>query len=320
MDEYCRIELLGGLCVRKGNREIKRFRTKKAELLLAYLACFSQRSQSRDALIGLLWPESDLQAGRSNLRAELSGLRVQFKSLGIPPKEALIADRSTVRLNPSLFVIDVGEFEAALRAAAQSNDVSQRIEKLMRAVDLYHDKLLPGHYDDWIIREQERLAEVYRGALRQVAQCFQEAHDHDRALHYAQRAIQEDPLCEESHRLLMRLHSAAGQPEIALRHYEEMKLTLQEKLEASPDDETVNLAAEIRQQLDAKTARQQVRRPRLPYKRTRFFGREEEIEALIALLKPAPQPIPSDTPKPDTGNPPRDIDRSWRFRENSACR
>ena len=38
MDARCRIELLGRLCVKQGDREITRFRTRKTGALLGYFA------------------------------------------------------------------------------------------------------------------------------------------------------------------------------------------------------------------------------------------------------------------------------------------
>src|ERR1051326_1049542 len=72
MDARCRIELLGGLRVRQGEREITRFRAHKYGALLAYLAYHLRQQHPREALIEMLWPEGEPEAQRHNLSQALS--------------------------------------------------------------------------------------------------------------------------------------------------------------------------------------------------------------------------------------------------------
>jgi DNA-binding SARP family transcriptional activator len=75
MDARWRIELLGRLRAVQGDRVLTRFRTLKTRSLLAYLAYDLQRPHPREELIEMLWPESDLDAGRGNLSTALHSLR-----------------------------------------------------------------------------------------------------------------------------------------------------------------------------------------------------------------------------------------------------
>jgi len=67
MDQRWQIELFGWLRVVQGDRIVSRFRTRKAEALLAYLAYFRERSHPREQLIELLWPEGDPSRGAAAL-------------------------------------------------------------------------------------------------------------------------------------------------------------------------------------------------------------------------------------------------------------
>lgn len=111
MNAPFRLELLGRLCVWQGNREIRRFRTQKTAALLAYLAFDKVRSHPRDVLIQLFWPDSALDAARTNLSVALNALRRQLEEPGIPSGAILIADRAHVRLNPAAFNSDVEDFD-----------------------------------------------------------------------------------------------------------------------------------------------------------------------------------------------------------------
>src|SRR5947208_11043436 len=117
METRWRIELLGGLRVVRADRVVARFQTQKIGVLLAYLAYYPQLPHRREALIELLWPESDTCAGRNNLSVSLSWLRRQLEMPGGAAGAVLSADRAVVQFNPEAITTDVAEVDAALRSA-----------------------------------------------------------------------------------------------------------------------------------------------------------------------------------------------------------
>src|ERR1051326_4227864 len=101
MSDECRIELLSGLRVRQGDREVTHFPTHKTAALLAYLAYYRQ-PHPREVLIELLWPEAGIEAGRHSLSQALTFLRRGLESLGSPAAAVITAGRTYVRLNPAV--------------------------------------------------------------------------------------------------------------------------------------------------------------------------------------------------------------------------
>src|SRR3954454_17323344 len=99
MDRPWEIELLGWLRVVQADRVITRFRTRKAEALLAYLAYHPHRSHPREQLVELLQPEGQPRAGLQRLSVELAGLRRQLEPPGVPPGAVLLTTRSAIQLN-----------------------------------------------------------------------------------------------------------------------------------------------------------------------------------------------------------------------------
>src|SRR5439155_22891748 len=109
MREAWQVELLGALRVRRPDepdRAISRFPTQRTGLLLAYLAYHREQFHPRDYLAELLWPESEPASGRLNLRVALSALRRQLEPPGAVSGRVLIADRSTIRLDPERVTTD----------------------------------------------------------------------------------------------------------------------------------------------------------------------------------------------------------------------
>jgi predicted ATPase/DNA-binding SARP family transcriptional activator len=241
------IELFGGLRARHAEREITRYRTHKTASLLAYLAYYRPRPHLRDVLIDLLWPDCTPEAGRQSLSKALSSLRHQLEPPGVAPGTVLLADRRSVRLSPACVTTDVARFETALKDAARARSPVERVRRLMEAVQLHRGELLPGFYDEWILRERERLGELLHQALCQLIAYFEQAGDLDRALGYARSAVSADPLREEASVELIRLLAARGEPAEALREYAKLERMLREELATSPSATTRALVASLRE-------------------------------------------------------------------------
>lgn len=294
-----RIELLGGLRVRQEEQSVERFRRGKEGSLLAYLAFYPKQSHGREQLADRFWPDSD--AGRANLRVALTSLRRRLEPPGTPQGTVLVADRTTVRLNPVTFVTDVVQFEGALQAAEA--DPSARVARLQEAVSLYTGELLPGYLDEWAEPERGRLDQLFVGALSALAQALGEAGDTVRATDFALRAVAADPLHEGTYLTLMRLYAQAGRAREALRQYDRLWRLLRKEFSAVPSSEARQMAKELRARpeafiLVAPLASTPVtspipasdnppleRGPCLPMQTTRFFGREDEITQISASLR-----------------------------------
>lgn len=312
MQEIGSISLFGGLQVEQAGRRITHFRTYKTGALLAYLAFYPNRPHAREVLAEMFWPESD--AGRLSLRVAVGSLRRQLEPAGTDPGSVLAAERACLSLNSAAVRIDVSEFEAALRFADTAILPQDRIERLMRAVELYRGPLLPGYYEDWILPERERLGEAYLGALHQLCTLLEAGEDLNAALAYGHRAVIAASFQEEAHLTLMRLYRRAGRPAEALRHYTQLEQAL--TVEWSSDgglSAARRLAAEIRRELEredfAESGRdgsptmllpETTNAGRLPRSLTRLFGREAEIASLQKLCSPAPDAQSSASDAPST--------------------
>lgn len=246
-----RIQLFGNLRATNGEEAVSRFRSRKAETLLAFLALEIGKRHSREHLADLLWPECDYEAGLHNLSRELSSLR---KTLGTSDAKGLIeeggsersepvilADRSSVWLNPERTTTDVQEFEATLRAAASAGEIEERKRHLIRAMDVYQGHLLASRSDAWVLSTRERLASDYSKAVLQLVHLLTEAGSTEDALQVAQRAVTLNPLEEEIHREIIRLNLLSDRPSAARRQYQTLQRLLREELDAEPSPTTLAL-------------------------------------------------------------------------------
>ena len=301
--EPWRIEMFGGLVGRQRDREIGRFRTRKAADLLAYLAVYPNSAHSREELVEILWPDSDPPSGRHSLRQALTSLRRQFEPPGTPAGAVFIADRAILRVNPATVTTDVAEFEALLRSVSPNASLSEQAASLTAADRLYRGELLAGSYSEWLFPERNRLAEAHRSVLVKLIALYERLGDTTRGLDCALRAIASDSISEEAHCAAIRLYLAQGQPGEALRQAQDLERALWDELQARPSADACRLIDSLGNR-QSRTARATLithtSQPRkasspplspagpvaiaLPLSFTRFFGRREELDHLHVLL------------------------------------
>jgi DNA-binding SARP family transcriptional activator len=93
---------------------------RKSLALVAYLA-LADRSQSRDVLATLLWPDLDQERARTALRSTLLTLS------SLVPQSWLAADRQTIRLKQEEVWVDTRQFLALLGAKPHASAPGRHI-------------------------------------------------------------------------------------------------------------------------------------------------------------------------------------------------
>ncbi len=291
------IQLLGRLEARCGDIAVTRFRTQKAAGIFAFISYYSNRVHPREVLIEQYWPDASIESGRNSLKQELAALRRQLEIPGTPHGSVIIADRTTLRINPETVQVDALRFEILSRAAADIADPAMRARSLEEAAALYQGELLPGHYEEWVLMERRRLAGLYGQSLNRLADAWLEIGEPGRALNAALICAEIDPLEEADQARVIQLYLATQQPEAARAHYDAFVLRLREELECEPSDELKSLITGLPAARSSKrqkgllvhretTASQHKSLPpsRLPVPLTRFFGRERELAQIPETL------------------------------------
>jgi DNA-binding SARP family transcriptional activator len=254
--------------------------------LLAYLVMHCDAPQLREQLAFLFWRDSREAHARAGLRQLLYGLRQ-----ALPEIDALLViDHRTVQWRAgALLTVDVAAFSALLAEARQAVAPPAARAALERALALYGGELLPACYDDWVLRERERLHQHYLDALEQVSRLCSDQGDLSSALAYAQRLVQADPLQESAYRLLMQLHLRDGDRARALRVYHTCATLLTDELGVEPSPETQLLFQRLLN-LDALPLTQPLPVPQ-PSVRS-LVGRHREWEMLLQVWQMTAQEQP----------------------------
>lgn len=246
-----KIYLLGPPRVFRDNTQIS-FDRRKAHALLAYLA-LTRGSHSRDVLAALLWPEAESSRAHASLNNHLWVLRNGGMSEWLQAGPQYVE----LRFDPRLW-LDVAEFRARLQGstaggAGSATIDAHRLRLLTGAVEIYRERFLAGFglrdsfsFDDWQMRQEEELRTELAGALERLVCHHRGRRRYDKAITYARRLTDLDPLNEPWQRLLAASHVDAGQRAAALSQLAKSERLLQEELGLAPARETIQLRNRIR--------------------------------------------------------------------------
>jgi DNA-binding SARP family transcriptional activator len=244
------IKLLGRVQVSHDDWLTEVRTTRVVEGLLAYLLLQRHRTHSRDVLADLFWGERHQEKASGCLNTTLWRLRHVLEPDGIPPGTYLVRNHmGEVGFNQEgKYWLDVAILEEVINHALATpyQSVEQReVEELVSILQLYRGDLLEGFYDDWILRERERLRALYLNSLAYIMHYEKYHGSYENGLVYGQQILQLDPLREEIQREMIRLYVANGQRAKAVRQYETCCEILKNELGIEPMKETKALYTRI---------------------------------------------------------------------------
>lgn len=159
-----RLRMFGGLTLEHNGEDVLALRTRKDDLVLAYLALAPATTHLRTTLVAALWPGKESAKARKILSFNLFSLKKRLEEAGL--KAPLVETRSTLRLSPSVST-DAQEFSDLVKQAAAlgEDQIEERLPLVNRAIELYGDGLMPSYRYAWIDPYRQRVEELHRQAL-----------------------------------------------------------------------------------------------------------------------------------------------------------
>lgn len=242
--------------------------------LLAFLALNGGHARSRESLASAFCADLPEDTGRRRLNTTLWRLR---KAIG---GTYVSSDAHGVGIGGDDVWVDAVDFEARVAPAlhaplARMDDGDAKV--LADAVPLYTGDLLEGTYDEWVLRERDRLAEIHLTALARLVVWY-ERRDAEATLHYARLILDRDPLREDVHRAVMRAYADLGRRQEAMAQYDACARLLRDELDLTPLPETTALAATIARRGDHA-------RPETTATTDDVVGRLREAQRTLATLQ-----------------------------------
>jgi two-component SAPR family response regulator len=117
----------------------------------------------------------------------------------------------------------------------------------------YDNSYLKAYYSDWAIRERERIRRYHINGLGHIMSYYSQKGSYAHALRHGQSILELDPLREQYHREIMRLHLTNGHRAQAVRQYEICRQLLEQELGIQPMAETRTLIEDAKQLYSRRT-------------------------------------------------------------------
>ena len=231
-DRWCpggvrRLDLLGTLSYWDGSRAVPLHGSAGAVVALVAL---SPTPVERAVVAGTIWGEVGESRANGNLRSTLWRLR--------KAADGLVDERhGRLEIDPDVSVDhrDVAAWaDRLIRGAATDADLDRRISP----VDM---ELLPGHYDDWVVFERERLRQRLLHAVEALALAQARAGRYGDAIESAMVAIAADPMRESAHRVAVECHLAEHNVVEAYREQSAYVAIMDRELGISPSEDFMEL-------------------------------------------------------------------------------
>jgi predicted ATPase/DNA-binding SARP family transcriptional activator len=286
------VRFLGGLEVRVGGKVVS-LGGPQAQVVFALLASEAGMAMSVSRLIDELWAMDPPRDARGTIQTNIATLR---RGLGVA-RERLRTDNRGYVLDLVSDELDAGRFASLVREGhgLVASDATAARERLEAALALWRGEPLMGLAEraSRLEAEATRLRELRLGAVEDLAEVRLRLGEGAAVAADLEPLVADEPFRERALGLLFRGLAAAGRQPEAIARYDAHRRRLIEELGVDPSAELqrvhLDLVGATSQTTgDGDGAAQEdaegSRAGRLPSFITRFFGREDDLDALTELL------------------------------------
>ncbi len=256
--------------------------------LLAILA-LERNPCPRETLLALLWPETNPEQARKQLRNTLYELNRS------PLAGIITAGRQNVLLSTHSIRIDALEFRTCYSLFSSNHPSSGSLsasnrDRIESAIALHSAPFMNGYslrdtveFEHWVTGQVARFQTEQIHLLNLLIDDYYNRGHFDRAIRHARSLLALDQANEKAHRTVMSILWQTGRGADSIRQFEACREALRDEAGLSPSHETMALLSRIQSQTTP-PRRVYNRRYTLPSSVTPFFGRKIELDHLIGML------------------------------------
>jgi DNA-binding SARP family transcriptional activator/TolB-like protein len=202
---------------------------RRGQALLAYLALKESHSESREALVDLLWPDRFKEQAQASLR------QVLFETRTAGGARIVETTRTAVALGSGISACDVWDFEREPAASGADG-----VEHMLR---LYRGPLLDGPaigsepFAQWMAIQRSRLEGRLESAVLEATEHGSQSADHARSISWLERLVDLSPMCCQAVLRLLSIEMAMGRRTEAGLRYERYAKRLKLEFDEEPPAE-----------------------------------------------------------------------------------
>lgn len=213
------INLFGNLEIYTTNGVLREADLKSPKIcrLLAYILLNRKVTVPAREIVETVWPEEAVESDNpgKNLRYLIFRLRQSFSLISNYP--LIETTPNGYGFNPELNIItDLDLFEKYWETAQRTSLVSEKVEILKRAVDLYKGGVLESAADEhWLMPKASYYELRYQGMVSELLKTLAEGKDYHNLHRYAAQALAVDPGNGTAHYWLIYSMAQRGAGELA---------------------------------------------------------------------------------------------------------
>lgn len=231
-----KVRCFGKFIVTIGSREVK-FRTEKAEELLAFLIDRRGSFVGRSEIIDSLWEEYEGDRALIHFNTTLHYVKKALLLHGV--QLPIEHDRGSYRIDTGSINCDYCQFHAL--AAGAVADSPRNVLKCEEAVALYTGSYLSGKEYSWAEISRQILKDQYIGLLLELAGFYKKAGRTVKAVEWMKTGLMHEPLHRELNYRLIEALLSNNDRLSARRYYDIYRSGLRKKMKQEPDDSFIRL-------------------------------------------------------------------------------
>ncbi len=240
----CRIYTLGRFSLVKNDQPVQfsgKAQRKPLELLKTIIA-FGGRNVSETRIVDSLWPDSEGDRAKQNLKSTVHRLRKLLEPQALQWSEAKLT------LDSRYCWVDAWTLERKLNALLQTSpDSLARLEQALKDINkVYHGLFLQGENEAYVLDLRERLRSKMLRVLTLVAEQFFAQAGYEQAIVVFQQGLDIEPLVERFYLGIMQCQQALDRSVEALSTYEYYRQIMQNLMGTTPSPEITALAVTLR--------------------------------------------------------------------------
>jgi predicted ATPase/DNA-binding SARP family transcriptional activator/Tfp pilus assembly protein PilF len=262
---------------------------KQTQVLLKILLTERGRIFTDDQLVESLFPNLEFESALANLKKRISELRKILE----PNRQRGQESQYVLRVGEGYLFskecdcwMDIEQFETEHLSAQESFERerwSTAIEQFGNAIELWRGEFLEDEpYEDWAILFRDHWRQRYLELLEAKAECHIRLGEYEQVVRLSQDLLKKAPTREPAYALNMRALAYLGRVDEAEKTFDLCVKALQEELAVEPSRELDELINQIQ---GGELSEPATAVPNnLPEPRTRFVGRERELQDIHDLL------------------------------------
>lgn len=226
------IKCFGGFEVHYNNCEKAiKFRTSKAEELLALLVLYKGKAISSDFIIETLWSEFEADKAMVNLHTSIYYLRKALKASGIA--DFIKTSRGHYFIDAKKIICDIYDFQEIVENIEDKQD---DIETLQNTRKLYTGAFLEGKDYIWAEEKRSFFEQKYTEILIKLSDYYLKCRKYNNCIEILNIAIEINPFSDIVSQRLMNIFFIMNDKFNAVKYYNRYKKILNNELGIGPDE------------------------------------------------------------------------------------